>query len=81
MKRVHSLMFAAAVSVPISAASPAAADQGIAKPFAKYHPSHVDRRAIAHAHQVTRVAAIPADVACGRLWCRHDFVLMLGVGF
>jgi hypothetical protein len=75
-------MLAAAVSMPLvlSAVLPALADQGIVKPSKKHYALH-DRWAIARVHQVTRVAAIPPDLACGGFWCRRDFVLMLGIGF
>ncbi len=83
MNRICSLMLAAVVATSfiLSAALPALADQGTMRPSKKQYALHADRWAIARIHQVTRVAAVPPDVACGGFWCRRDFVLMLGIGF
>lgn len=80
--RVHSLLFAAALSIlaPISAAVPALADKGAAQPLKKHYALHDDRWTMTHAHRA-RVAPIAGDLACGGLWCRREFVLMLGIGF
>ncbi len=82
MCRVYSLMFEAVLllSLLLTAAAPAVANQRIAKPSTKNAALLADRPAIARADRATRVAAIPSDVACGP-WCRHAFVLMLGIGF
>lgn len=88
MNRFHSLALTAVVyaSAIMSAAAPAAADQGIErtvpKPFAlRYHAWHSGRQTIAHHYAGTRVAAIPAPAACTGTLCGRTFVLMLGVGF
>jgi len=95
MSRFQSLALAAAVLAPamMSVAPPAAADQGIersvmrpfvsrpfvSRPFTSRH--HAGRRAVMRAQPLTRVAAVPANVACGGPWCGREFVLMIGIGF
>lgn len=88
MTRFHSLALAAALagSMIVPTAVPAAADQGMEKPFAKpptarHHTLQASRRAIVHAYPVSQVAALRPDVSCGSLWCGRQFVLMLGIGF
>lgn len=88
MNRFQSLALAAAVLAPVMLplATPAAAGQGLeisaTRPFtSRHHAVHVGRRATVRVHRPTRIAAIPANVACGGPWCRREFVLMLGIGF
>ncbi|MGX1164934.1 hypothetical protein AB7M16_001200 [Bradyrhizobium sp. USDA 372] len=84
MNRFHSLTLAAAASaaVTMSAAAPAAADQGegrIARTITSGHRAlHAARPAIVRVRPPTRVASIPMDSSCRG--CR-DFVLILGIGF
>lgn len=87
MIRFQALALAAAVLAPvmISAATPAVADSGIersaARPFAsRHHAARAGSPAFVRARPLTRIASIPAHVACGP-WCGRDFVLILGIGF
>ncbi|WP_152033492.1 hypothetical protein [Bradyrhizobium sp. DOA9] len=87
MKRFHSLMLAAAASaaVTMSAAAPAAADQGegrIARAFVAGHRAlHAARPAIMRGRPPTQIASANTDTSCRGFWCRRDFVLILGIGF
>jgi len=87
MNWFHTLMLAAAASaaVTMSAAVPAAADQGegrIARSFVSGNRAwHVVRPAIVRVRPPTHVASVATDTPCRGFWCRRDFVLILGIGF
>lgn len=87
MNQFHALALAVAVSalVMVSTAMPATADQRGERSvagfsFGRHHALQAGRKTTARVQQPTRLAAIPAGVACGG-WCGREFVLMLGIGF